>query len=195
MWVAISAVGMFETRDRGTPGSPGTRACARTSIPTGAVIGQCVHKLAMAAGEPEHLYQQNHCGEYRTFDGGLTWQEITPGLPSQFGFPMVAHPRDPRTVWTIPLNGDDRGRYMPEGRRPCGGRTTAGTLDPRRRRPAEEDAYLGVLREAMAVTSSTRSGSISGRARASCTAARTGRSLAAIAPNLPAIWSVEAVVV
>ena len=37
------------------------------------------------------------------------------GLPSQFGFPMVAHPRDPKTVWTIPLSEPEEGRFMPEG--------------------------------------------------------------------------------
>ena len=49
-------------------------------------------------------------------DGGLTWIEVTHnGLPSQFGFPLVTHPRDPRTFWIIPLNGDDRGRFVPDG--------------------------------------------------------------------------------
>ena len=33
-------------------------------------FGQCVHKLVMAADGGEHLYQQNHCGVYRSTDGG-----------------------------------------------------------------------------------------------------------------------------
>ena len=79
------------------------------------VTGQCVHKFAMAAGEPETLYQQNHCGMYRSTDGGLTWTDLSAnGLPSEFGFPLVSHPRDPKTFWIIPLNGADRGRFVPD---------------------------------------------------------------------------------
>ena len=35
----------------------------------------------------------------------------TEGLPSEFGFPMVAHPRQSSTAWVIPLNGADKGRF------------------------------------------------------------------------------------
>ena len=96
----------------GRRGRPATRACGRASSPDiYPEFGQCVHKLVMAADGGEHLYQQNHCGVYRSADGGEQWEEITPGLPSEFGFPMTAHPRDPQTVWTIPLNGADQGRF------------------------------------------------------------------------------------
>ena len=44
-------------------------------------FGQCVHKLVMAATAGERLYQQNHCGVYRSTDGGETWEEITDGPP------------------------------------------------------------------------------------------------------------------
>ena len=77
--------------------------------------GQCVHKFAMAAGEPDTLYQRNHCGVYRSDDGSETWQEITGDLPTDFGFSLVAHPRDPDTCWLIPLSTPEEGRYMPDG--------------------------------------------------------------------------------
>ena len=67
---------------------------------------------------------------------------------------MVAHPRDPQTVWTIPLNGDDRGRFMPDGaaavwRTHDGGDTWQRADDGL----PQDNAYLAVLREAMAVDS------------------------------------------
>ena len=49
--------------------------------------GQCVHHLTMAPGRPDRLYQQNHCGMYRSEDGGRRWESIEAGLPSTFGFP------------------------------------------------------------------------------------------------------------
>ena len=115
-WVGISAVGVFETRDGGATWEPRNRGVRADFHPdVYPVTGQCVHKFAMAAGEPETLYQQNHCGMYRSLDGGASWTDLTQnGLPSQFGFPLVTHPRDPKTFWIIPLNGDDRGRYVPD---------------------------------------------------------------------------------
>jgi hypothetical protein len=102
-WVGISAVGVFETRDAGAswvPRNVGVRAefNPENRFPE---TGQCVHKFAMAAGQPETLYQRNHCGVYRSDDGSETWQEVTGELPTDFGFSIVAHPRDPDTCWSF----------------------------------------------------------------------------------------------
>jgi len=196
MWIAISAVGTFETRDGGLSWEPrnhGVRADFQPDpMPE---TGQCVHKLVAAAGEPEHLYQQNHCGVYRSFDGGATWQEITAGLPSEFGFGMVAHPRDPLTVWNIPLNGADKGRFMPDGsaavwRTHDGGDTWIRGQDGLPQR----DAYLGVLREAMARDELDPVGVYFGTSTGQLFAsADGGSSWDAISTTFPPIWSVEAV--
>jgi len=197
MWVGISAVGTFETRDGGSTWetrNAGVRADFVPGPPP--EFGQCVHKLVMAADGGEHLYQQNHCGVYRSTDGGRQWQEITAGLPSQFGFPMAAHPRDPQTVWTIPLNGDDRGRYVPDGsaavwRTHDGGDSwvRAGDGLPQR------DAYVGVLREAMAVDRLDPVGVYFGTSTGQLYGSTDeGRWWRLIADQLPSIWSVEAMV-
>jgi hypothetical protein len=161
-------------------------------------MGQCVHKLVMAGGgESTTLYQQNHCGVYRSDDSGASWVELTDnGLPSEFGFPMVSHPRDPDTAWTIPLNGADQGRFVPDGK-PAVWRTTdrgatwtreAAGLPP-------QDAYLTILREAMArdtldpvgITFGTETGQL-------WHSSDEGRSWRMITDALPEIWAVEAVV-
>ena len=145
--------GVFETRDGGEtwePRNSGVRADFNPEPnPDHRPVRAQVRRGRRAS--PRRLYQQNHCGVYRSDDGGEHWDEITPGLPGQFGFPMVAHPRDPDTVWVIPLNGDDKGRYMPEAsaavwRTHDRGATwlRAGDGLP------QENAYFGVLREAMA---------------------------------------------
>lgn len=65
-WVGISAVGVFETQDGGATWEPRNRGVRADYHPDPhPVTGQCVHKFAAAAGEPETLYQQNHCGMYR----------------------------------------------------------------------------------------------------------------------------------
>ena len=196
-WVGISAVGVFETRDGGASWEPRNRGVRADFYPDPhPETGQCVHKLAAAAGEPETLYQQNHCGVYRSDDGGVQWEEITPGLPSQFGFPLVTHPRDPDTAWVIPLNGDDRGRYMPDAsaavwrtrdRGRSWLRSAAGL--------PQNDAYLTVLREAMARDTLDPVGIAFGTETGQLWhSPDEGASWRQIARDLPPIWSVEAVV-
>lgn len=198
VWVGISSVGAFETRDGGATWvtrNAGVRADfnPENKYPE---FGQCVHKLVMAADGGEHLYQQNHCGVYRSHDGGRQWEEITEGLPTQFGFPMGAHPRDPKTVWTIPLSEPDQGRFMPDGhagvwRSHDGGDTWLRSDDGL----PKDNAYVGVLREAMAVDGLDPVGVYFGTSTGQLYGSRDeGQSWRLIEGNLPAIWSVEAAV-
>ena len=49
----------------------------------------------MAPGK-QILFQQNHCGVYRSADGGEHWDEITAGFLSDFGFPLPFIHNGPR---------------------------------------------------------------------------------------------------
>ena len=199
LWVGISSVGVFETRDGGATWETRNKGTRAEFNPADRYPewGQCVHKLVMAANGGERLYQQNHCGVYRTKDGGQVWEEITGSLPSDFGFVMTAHPRDPGTAWTIPLTDPMEGRLMPQGaaavwRTNDGGDTWSRGSDGL----PQQDAYVGVLREAMAVDRldpvgvyfGTSTGQVYG-------SADEGRTWIKVVDNLPPIWSVEAHVV
>jgi photosystem II stability/assembly factor-like uncharacterized protein len=197
LWVGISAVGTFETGDGGTTWQPRNRGVRADFLPDPAPeLGQCVHKLVMASGRPDRLYQQNHCGVYRSDDAGASWHEITPGLPSQFGFPMVSHPHDPDAVFVIPLNGDDRGRYAPDGHLAVWRTRDRGEQWERLDRGLPgPNAYLSVLREAMSADTLDEPGIYFGTSAGQLFASRDGGdSWAVIAPYLPAIWSVDAFV-
>ncbi|MDA8050871.1 MAG: exo-alpha-sialidase [Rhodospirillales bacterium] len=198
LFVAISAAGVFATGDSGVTWEPRNRGTRADFAPEGQrypEYGQCVHSLVMAAGRPGRLYQQNHCGMYRSDDSGLSWQSIEEGLPSSFGFPAAAHPRDPDTLFFVPLNGAMEGRYVPDGRAAVW-RTQDGGAHWRalRRGLPQENAFLGVLRQAMATDTLTPAGvyfgSSSGELFAS---ADEGESWSSIARHLPAIHSVETV--
>jgi photosystem II stability/assembly factor-like uncharacterized protein len=199
MWVGISAVGTFYTEDGGATWEPRNRAVRAEFLPNKyPETGQCVHKLLGAPGDGSLLYQQNHCGVYRSFDAGANWEEVSGGLPSDFGFPFGVHPRDPRTVWVIPLNGDSGGRFMPEGRAAVWRSRSGGDSWERCGNGLpQEHAFMGVLREAMATDTLNPAGvyfgSSSGQIFGS---ADEGDSWSILTGYLPSpVYSVEAAVI
>lgn len=199
LWVAISAGGVFATEDGGATWAPRNRGTRQDYAPEDQRYpehGQCVHALAMAAGMPDRLYQQNHCGMYRSDDGGRHWTSIEAGLPSSFGFPAVAHPRDPDTLFLLPLNGDQAGRFMPDGAAAVWRTRDAGaTWQALRAGLPQSDAYFGVLRRAMAVDRLAPAGVYFGTSGGALFAsADEGEGWTCIARHLPAILSVEALV-
>jgi photosystem II stability/assembly factor-like uncharacterized protein len=200
VWVAISAAGVFHSADGGenwAPRNSGTRCDFNPPEARYPEFGQCVHGLAMAAGQPSRLYQQNHCGMYRSDDGGLSWTSIEHGLPSDFGFPALAHPRDPETLFLIPLNGAIEGRYVP-GAKAAVWRTRDGgaTWQDLRAGLPQENAFFGVLRQALAADALEPAGLYFGTGSGTVYAsADEGETWSCVAEHLPTISSVETLVV
>ncbi|UGY94689.1 WD40/YVTN/BNR-like repeat-containing protein [Streptomyces gobiensis] len=114
--VAVSAGGVYRTEDGGKSWAPANQGVSAVFLPDpDPEFGQCVHKVARDAADPDRMYLQNHWGVYRSDDGGRRWAPIEAGLPSTFGFPVVTHPRRPDTAYLFPLNADvDR---VPAGHR------------------------------------------------------------------------------
>jgi hypothetical protein len=54
-----------------------------------------VHKITAHPEAPHRMFAQNHGGVYRSDNAGDQWTSIADGLPSDFGFPIVVHPRKP----------------------------------------------------------------------------------------------------
>ncbi len=197
IWVGASSVGVFHSGDGGetwTARNAGVRADYNPPEDRYPETGQCVHALARAAGPGRRFYQQNHCGMYRSDDAGATWRSIEEGLPSAFGFPVAAHPRDPDTAWFAPLNGDQAGRFMPDAagavwRTRDAGRTWAAC----REGFPQSHFYAAPLRRAMAADPLTPVGVYLGFNTGALFASRDeGETWGPIAQHLPVILSVEA---
>ena len=200
LWIAISTAGAFYTADGGatwTPRNQGTRCDFHPEEQRYPEFGQCVHCLVMAPGKPEWLYQQNHCGMYRSRDGGVSWQSIEAGLPSTFGFPAAAHPRDASTLYLVPLNGDIKGRFVPDGKAAVWRTRDGGdTWTALRKGLPQTNAFFGVLRQAMATDPLSPAGIYFGTNSGSLYASSNeGDDWTCIAEHLPTISSVETLVV
>ena len=74
-----------------------------------------MHHLVHAGGDDDRLYAQTHWGTYRSDDGARVWNDITEGLPSDFGMVMAAHPHDADVAYVLPLQGAEF-RVPPEGK-------------------------------------------------------------------------------
>lgn len=201
LWVAISAAGVFASEDGGATWERRNRlsnapACQHDhpAAPRDGDTGHCVHNMMRAPGATgDLLYQQNHHGVFRSRDGGRTWDDITTGLPSTFGFPIRVHPRDPGTIWTLPLNGDTAGRYPPDAaaavwRSRDSGETWAACRDGL----PQQGCFFTVLRQAMAGDTANPAGVYFGTNSGSIFATRDeGDTWTEIARHLPTVLCVE----
>lgn len=199
LWVAISAAGVFHSADGGAtwePRNQGTRVDFFGDGPTYPEFGQCVHCLVKAPGSADRLYQQNHCGMYRSADGGRQWESIEEGLPSSFGFAATVHPRDPETLYFVPLNGAMEGRYVPDGKAAVWRTRDGGdSWEALRAGLPQEKAYIGVLRQAMATDSLDPAGVYFGTNTGALFASSDeGDSWTCVAQHLPTVLSLETLV-
>lgn len=196
--VAISSGGAFRSLDGGESWSPINQGVRADFLPDPYPdLGQCVHKLALHRKRPGTLYQQNHCGVYRSRNGGDCWEDIGEGrLPSRFGFAMACHPHDPETIYTVPLQSDQV-RLTPEGRMAVwrsrdGGESwqgmTCGLPGP--------DAHLVTLREGLATDTLDEAGVYAGTTAGQIFCSRDeGAHWQTLAAYLPPVLSLEAAVV
>jgi len=118
MYIAISAAGGFRSDDGGESFTPINSGVAADFFPDNPFpeVGQCVHKLLVHPAQPDRLWQQNHCGVYRSDDRGENWERLEGnGLPSGFGFPIALDPADPDAAFVIPEEGAEN-RVTPNGR-------------------------------------------------------------------------------
>jgi len=194
MYVAISAAGAFRTDDGGENWKPinrGLKSLWELPDPE-AEVGHCVHRIAMHRSRPDVLFMQKHWDVLRTDNAGEEWREVSGNLPSDFGFPIDVHAHEPETIYVVPIKSDSE-HYPPDGKlRVYRSRTGGGEWEALTKGLPQQDCYVNVLRDAMAVDSLDPCGIYFGTTGGQVyVSANGGDAWMPIVRDLPAVLSVE----
>ena len=152
IWVAISAAGCFRSDDGGHTWKTANKGLISEFMPSpDAEVGHCVHRIAFHPSRPSTLFMQKHWDIMRSDDSGDTWREVSGNLPSDFGFPIDVHAHEQETVYVVPIKSDSE-HYVPEGKlRVYRSRVGGNEWEPLTHGLPQQDCYVNVLRDAMAV--------------------------------------------
>jgi hypothetical protein len=194
--VAMSTGGVYRSHDGGASWGPSNTGIKAYFLPDPwPEFGQCVHKVARDAVNPDRLYAQNHHGVYRSDDGGDTWTSIADGLPSDFGFTIVAHPSVADAIWSFPIEADGV-RFPPDRRcRVYRSRDAGATWQPCADGLPDGAFFPVVLRDAMCADNGDPAGVYFGtRSGEVFASADEGGHWTTVAQHLPDVLSVRAAV-
>jgi len=203
MYISLSAMGsgVLESTDQGAGWKPLNKGvlCPDIMPDPDAEVGQEPHCMRIQPLNPDRLYQQNHCGVYRMDRAEGVWVRIGENLPkendiSDYSFPIVLHPRDPDTVWILPLDGGfPLGRVTPNGKPATYITRDGGTSWKRQAKGLpKQDGWFSLKRQAMTVDSGEPAGVYFGTTGGEVWGSRNeGKRWHQLAHSLPEIYSVE----
>ena len=198
IFIAISAAGAFRTDDAGVTWKAINQGLRSEYIPDPtAEVGHCVHHVEMHPARPNTLFMQKHWDVLRSDNAGDLWKDVTGNLPDDdgkrgFGFVIDVHAHEPETIYVVPIKSDSQ-HFPHEGKlRVYRSKTGGNEWEPLTKGLPQQDCYVNVLRDAMAVDSldscGVYFGTTGGQVYASPDA---GDSWAPIVRDLPAVLSVE----
>ena len=191
--VAMSTGGVYLSEDGGGSWEPRNKGITAVFLPDELPeYGQCVHKVAVDAGDRDRLYAQNHFGVFATDDAGVSWRSVADGLPADFGFPIASSPRTPGTAWVVPLVADME-RLPPGGRLRVHRTRDGGGTWTELGEGLPDASWAAVMRDAMCVDDGDPTGVYVGT-RDGCVyaSADEGDSFTPVAAHLPDVLAVRA---
>ena len=193
IFIAISAAGAFRTDDGGETWKPINRGLPSKYIPDpNAETGHCVHHIAMHPDRPNTLFMQKHWDIMRTDNAGDEWHKVSGNLPTDFGFVIDVHAHEPETIYVVPIKSDSEHFPLDGALRVYRSRTGGHEWEPLTKGLPQQNCYVNVLRDAMAVDRlddcGLYFGTTGGQVYASADAGNTWNP---IVRDLPAVLSVE----
>ncbi|MEZ4273480.1 MAG: hypothetical protein R3C68_19210 [Myxococcota bacterium] len=108
--IGISTAGVLESMDGGESWLNRNAGMLNDYLPDPkAEWGHDPHAIELCASDPQHVWQQNHCGVFYSHDGAQNWNKVSaPAQGVHFGFPIAVDGNDGQTAWVVPGKGDDQ---------------------------------------------------------------------------------------
>ncbi|MGA7108745.1 MAG: exo-alpha-sialidase [Terracidiphilus sp.] len=193
IFIAISSAGAFRTDDGGTTWKPINKGLYSKYIPNPtAEVGHCVHHIAMNPKRPGVLFMQKHWDVMRSDDAGDNWTKISGNLPTDFGFVIDIHSHLPETVYVVPIKSDSEHFPLDGKLQVFRSRSGGNEWEPLTNGLPQENCYVNVLRDAMAVDTLDDCGVYFGTTGGQVYCSPDGGDTwSAIVHDLPAVLSVE----
>jgi hypothetical protein len=109
IYIGISCAGVFETHDGGKQWEARNKGLRADFLPDpNSDIGQDPHLVVACKSNPDVMWQQNHCGIFKTINGGADWIDVSEqGGPANFGFAIAVDDHDPNRAWIVPAVSDE----------------------------------------------------------------------------------------
>src|SRR5262245_49171170 len=191
--IAISSAGTFRSDDAGKTWQPVNRGLRSEQLPNPtAEVGHCVHRIAMHPSRPEVLFMQKHWDVMRSDNAGDSWEKVSGNLPTDFGFVIDVHAHEPETIFIVPIKSDSEHYPMDGKLQVFRSRQGGNDWEPLTKGLPQQNCYVNVLRDAMAVDTLDKCGIYFGTTGGQVYAsADAGDNWAPIVSHLPAVVSVE----
>ena len=198
IYIAISAAGAFRSDDAGVTWKAINQGLRSEYIPDPtAEVGHCVHRIAQHKSRPNTLFMQKHWDVLRSDNAGDLWKEVNGNLPDDagkrgFGFVIDVHAHEPETIYVVQIKSDSQ-HFPHDGKlRVYRSKTGGNEWEPLTKGLPQQDCYVNVLRDAMAIDSLDSCGVYFGTTGGQVySSADAGDSWAPIVRDLPAVLSVE----
>jgi hypothetical protein len=106
--VGISVAGVYGSTDHLQTWQALNRGLRADYLPNPeSPLGHDPHLLVQCLHQPDILWQQNHCGIFRSVDCGQSWQCVSEaeGI-ARFGFCIAVDPHNGDNAWVVPAESD-----------------------------------------------------------------------------------------